>query len=448
MPQAFLIAGTHSGCGKTTITLGIMAALGKKGLQVQPFKCGPDFIDPTLHKLVTGQVSRNLDLWMCGHDFVKACFVKHGKENGISVVEGVMGLFDGGESSSAALAKVLDLPVVLVVDARSTAESMAAVVKGFETLDPQVRIAGVIFNRVGSPRHLELLSTAVKKHCQTEILGYLPREANFTIPDRHLGLHMGDEAPISTRAIDHLATTVTKHINLDRLHAISGNKSALGIAPYTGSASRAVDLHKVRVGIARDHAFCFYYEDNLDLLRNAGAEIIEFSPLADNKLPPGLDAIYLGGGYPELYAQQLSKNKDMRDAIKAWSTAGKPLYAECGGLMYLTEGITDTENRFFPLAGVYPVRARMKKGRVALGYRQALLVTDSIFGKKGQKVRGHEFHYSEIDTMDNAIERLYYLDDGRQEGYMLKNTLGSYMHLHFGFSPEIVDNFVQKCRNN
>ncbi len=448
MQQSFLIAGTHSGCGKTTLTLGIMAALRKKGLKVQPFKCGPDFIDPTLHKLVTGQVSRNLDLWMCGQDFVKSSFGKHGLNADVSVVEGVMGLFDGSESSSAALAKVLDLPVLLVVDARSTAESMAAVVKGFETLDPQVQLAGVIFNRVGSPRHLELLSAAVRQHCQTEILGYLPREVNFTIPDRHLGLHMGDEDPISRTSIDHLATAVSQHIDLERLLEFSAALPAHGhMAESSNAEKRENRTKKVRIGIARDRAFCFYYEDNLDLLRNAGAEIVQFSPLADRNLPSHLDAIYLGGGYPEMYAEKLSENTTMLDEIQTWSAAGKPLYAECGGFMYLTEGITNTENRFFPMAAVYPVRARMKKGRVALGYREAHFATTSMFGAKAQTVRGHEFHYSEIDEMPGPVARLYNLADDRQEGYLLKNTLGSYLHLHFAFSPEIADNFVRFCEN-
>lgn len=445
MKSAFLIAGTHSGCGKTTLTLGIMAALRKRGLAVQPFKCGPDFIDPTLHRLVTGKISRNLDLWMCGHDFVKGCFAQHGREADVAVVEGVMGLFDGNESSSAALAKVLDLPVVLVVDARSTAESMAAVVKGFETLDPEVRLAGVIFNRVGSPRHLELLTNAVRQHCQAEILGHLPREVDFAIPDRHLGLHMGDEDPLSPAAIKQLAAAVTRYIDLDRLQGFSGGDVDSSVSG-SGRVAYAMDTgKKIRLGLARDRAFCFYYEDNLDLLRRAGAEIIEFSPLADSHLPDNLDGIYLGGGYPELYGEQLAKNRTMLDDIRAWSAAGKPLYAECGGFMYLTEGLTDVEGRFFPMAGVYPVRARMKKGRVALGYREAQLTADSMLGGGGRKLRGHEFHYSEIDAVDSCVARCYRLGDGRQEGYQINNTLGGYLHLHFGFSPEAAANLVRFC---
>ncbi|MEN8142205.1 MAG: cobyrinate a,c-diamide synthase [Thermodesulfobacteriota bacterium] len=448
MNPAFLIAGTHSGCGKTTVTLGVMAALRKKGLTVQPFKCGPDFIDPTLHRLVTGKVSRNLDLWMCGHNFVKSCFAKYSRDADIAVVEGVMGLFDGNESSSAALAKVLGLPVVLVVDARSTAESMAAVVKGFESRDPAVNLAGVILNRVGSDRHLELLTTAIREHCRADILGYLPREVEFSIPDRHLGLHMGDDDPISQEALDKLAVAVTEHIDLDRLGNLTVANGGDCFSPEERPDPVDMDVlpsDKVRIGVARDRAFCFYYEDNLDLLVRAGAEIVEFSPLTNHSLPENLQGIYLGGGYPELYADQLSVNSGMCKSVQAWADAGKPVYAECGGFMYLTEGITDTAGKFYPLAGVFPVKARMKKGRVALGYRQAKLMDDSMLGLQNTNLRGHEFHYSEIDEMPDSVMRNFLLADGRHEGYRTKNTLGSYLHLHFGFNPQGAESFVQFC---
>ncbi|MDH3392915.1 MAG: cobyrinate a,c-diamide synthase [Desulfobulbaceae bacterium] len=440
--KGIVVAGTHSGSGKTTVTLGLMAALSRRGLAVQPFKCGPDFIDPTLHRLATGRVSRNLDCWMSGLPFVRDCFARHGAGSDIAVVEGVMGCFDGGESSSGALAKALGLPVVLVVDVRSMAESVAAVVNGFETLDPQMRLAGVIFNRVGSPRHLELLTSAVKEHCRAEVLGYLPRDTEFTIPDRHLGLHMGEEAPISEEALNKLAATVEQHIDLDRLVELAAGVSDLVSKP----AATIEKVKKVKIGIARDRAFCFYYQDNLDLLQAAGAELVEFSPLADEKLPAGLDGIYLGGGYPELYAAQLSANSLMRAAIREWSEAGKPLYAECGGFMYLTDGIVDLEGNEHPMAGVYPVKSRMKKGRTSLGYREATTTAPTFFGEAGTVLRGHEFHYSAIDPMPESVERAYRLTDGSLEGYKINNTLGGYLHLHFGFDVEVVASFVKTCR--
>ena len=441
--KGVVVAGTHSGSGKTTVTLGLMAALVKRGLSVQPFKCGPDFIDPTLHQLATGRVSRNLDLWMSGAPFVQDCFNRHAANSDIAVVEGVMGCFDGGESSSASLAKALNLPVVLVIDVRSMAESVAAIVKGFEELDPELRLAGVIFNRVGSPRHLELLTDALKTHCRAELLGYLPRDTEFTIPDRHLGLHMGEEAPLSPDSLAKLADTVSEYVNLDRLCELAcGQGESVSVSPVVTESEKKV----VRIGVARDRAFCFYYEDNLDILRQAGAELVEFSPLLDTDLPDGLDGIYLGGGYPELYAAQLAANSSMRSAIRDWSESGKPLYSECGGFMYLTEGIVDLDGNEHPMAGVYPVKARMKKGRSSLGYREATLTGSSLFGEVGTVLRGHEFHYSTIDAMPESVGRVYRLADGSGEGYQINNTLGGYLHLHFGFNVKAVQNFVNLCR--
>lgn len=441
--QGVVVAGTHSGSGKTTVTLGLMAALAKRGLRVQPFKCGPDFIDPTLHRLATGRVSRNLDCWMSSVPFVRDCFRRHVAEADIAVAEGVMGCFDGGESSSGALAKVLRLPLVLVVDVRSMAESVAAMVKGFETLDPDLQLAGVILNRVGSSRHLELLTGALQKHCRAEVLGYLPRDTDFTIPDRHLGLHMGEEAPISEEALGKLAATVEEYINLDRLIALAAVDG--GVSGPTSPLLEA-ENKKVRIGVARDRAFCFYYQDNLDILAAAGAELVEFSPLDDSALPEGLQGLYLGGGYPELYAPQLAANDSMRAVIREWSESGKPVYAECGGFMYLTQGIIDLDGNEHPMVGVYPVKSRMKKGRTSLGYRQATLSGSSFFGEAGTVLRGHEFHYSTVDALPESVERVYRLADGSAEGYRVNNTLGGYLHLHFGFNVEAAARFVNTCR--
>ncbi|MEW6593475.1 MAG: cobyrinate a,c-diamide synthase [Thermodesulfobacteriota bacterium] len=438
-----LLAGPHSGCGKTTVTLGLMAAFAQRGMKVQPFKAGPDFIDPTLHCLVTGRISHNLDPWMCGEVFVRGCFSRHGASADVSVVEGVMGLFDGGEGSAAHLAKVLGLPVILVVDARSMAESAAAVVMGFETLDPAVRLAGVILNRVGSERHLGMIENAIAAHCRAEVVGFLPREASFAIPERHLGLHMGDEAPISNEALGHLAEVVARHIDLDRLLALAATAE-----PHPVPASRNEQTGpRVRIGIARDQAFCFYYEENLALLAAAGAELVAFSPLADAALPDDLSGLYLGGGYPELYAEELAANQGLRRVVRAWSAAGRPLYAECGGFMYLSEGIVDGDGQYHPMAGVFPVAARMRQGRAALGYREATLAGDTLFGPAGTVLRGHEFHYSDIDPMPAAVGRCYRLADGREEGYLINGrTLGSYLHLHFGGTPEAAAHFVRLCR--
>ena len=447
--SAILIAGTSSGSGKTTITLGLLAALRNMGLAVQPFKCGPDFIDPGLHQLACGRVSRNLDLWMMGEPQVRKTFTASAAEADISVIEGVMGMFDGQASSSAALAKGLGVPVVLILDVRSAAESVAAVLKGFETLMPEVAPVAVILNRVASPRHLELVSGAIRQHCRAEILGYLPQSLDFAMPSRHLGLVTGEEQPISPEALAKLAATISAQVNLERLLELAAGAT---VAPGDDVPAPQADAKvRARIGVARDRAFCFYYEDNLDLLRAAGAELVFFSPLEDRCLPEGLEGLYLGGGYPELYARELSGNLGMRQAIYEWAESGRPLYAECGGFMYMTEGIVGEDVGALPMAGVFPVMARMQKKRASLGYREVRLEKASFFGPAGTVLRGHEFHYSVIDAMPDHIERIYAVTssvngENSREGYRYKNVLGGYLHLHFGFNPSMAMQFVQACR--
>ncbi|MGV1098555.1 cobyrinate a,c-diamide synthase [Thiovibrio sp. JS02] len=440
--KAFLLAGTQSGSGKTTLTLGLLAALRNKGLKVQPFKCGPDFIDPTLHRLATGVLSRNLDLWMMGEEFSRQTFARHSSGVEISLIEGVMGMFDGGDSSSARLAKALQVPVVLVLDVRSMAESAAAVVKGFESLDPAVAVGGVILNRVASERHFSLLRQAIADHCRAELLGFLPRSLDFEIPSRHLGLRMGAEAPLGAEALARLAQTVAENIDLDRLVALAG--------PAGGGAVKEEARRQVRarIGVARDAAFCFYYEENLELLESAGAELVFFSPGADRALPEGLDGLYLGGGYPELFCEELSDNRSMRESIRAFAASGRPIHAECGGFMYLCEEIVDLNGKSFPMAGVFPAKAAMQARRASLGYREVRLRKDGHFGPAGTVLRGHEFHYSAIGAMPKGIERLYAATGSGvefTEGYRLGNTLGSYIHLHFGSAPEAARAFVNLC---
>jgi len=439
-----MVAGTHSGSGKTTISLGLMAALKKKGLVVQPFKCGPDFIDPSLHKAVTGQISRNLDLWMCGKKFVRNSFAYHSRLADISLIEGVMGMFDGGDSSSAALARELNVPVVLVLDVHSMAESAAAVLKGFETMEVKVAPQAVILNKVGSNRHLKLLCKAIEEHCQSEIIGHLPRELDFSMPSRHLGLYMGDEHPITSDKLQMLGDTITKHVDLERI--ISLDKTSDRLPCYKIKKQSPTS---VRIGIARDQAFCFYYEDNLDLLEKEGAELVFFSPLNDACPPEGLDGIYIGGGYPELYSTELSANKSMRAALKKMAQEGKIIYAECGGFMYLSKGICNLDGKFFPMCEVFPVRSKMNNKRSALGYREVVLKRAGFFGPAGTELRGHEFHYSHIEDMDLGIERFYetHGSDGAA-GYRYRNVLAGYVHLHFGYTPSAAQTFITMCEKN
>ncbi|HHD63961.1 MAG TPA: cobyrinate a,c-diamide synthase [Desulfobulbaceae bacterium] len=438
-----VIAGTSSGCGKTTVTLGVMAALCKREVKVQPFKCGPDFIDPSLHRQVTGRVSRNLDVRMCGAEYVHNVFADHAPEDGISIVEGVMGLFDGGLGSAAHLAGLLDIPVLLVVDVRSAAESVAAVVKGFETFADGIRVVGVILNRVGSERHRQMIADAVQLHCRAEIIGALPRDRRITLPSRHLGLHMGTEVQLNRKR---LIEFMEKHLNLDRLQVLAAQARYSAPVNSKPEIGKAHPIHTVRLGLARDESFCFYYRDNLDMLKQAGAEIVVFSPLHDRELPADLDGLYLGGGYPELHAATLAANRSMREEINKFSESGRPVYGECGGFMYLTDSIIDFRGTEYPMAGVFPVKARMGKRLRRLGYRQVELQDDTLFGPQGTFCYGHEFHYSEIDPMPTWIERAYVLDDGRAEGYRIRNTLAGYVHLHWGRTPEAVRNFINMMK--
>jgi cobyrinic acid a,c-diamide synthase len=448
--SALLIAGTHSGCGKTTLTLAVMAALARRGMVIQPFKCGPDFIDPSLHRMVTGRISRNLDVRMCGADFVRRTFAKHAPTEGCSVVEGVMGLFDGGEGSAAFLARTLALPVILVIDVRSAAESVAAVVHGFATLDPALQVAGVICNRVGSDKHRDLVTEAIKAHCDVPIIGFLPRRDAVSIPSRHLGLHMGEEHPLRGEGLYQLVQLAEQHLDLDLLLRIAGEHHPIHPVP---AGEERIDRilngrNQVRLGVARDEAFCFYYEDNLDLLREAGAELVFFSPLEDLELPPDLQGLYLGGGYPELHAARLSANHEMRRRIQAFAQSGRPVYGECGGFMYLCRAITDLEGVEFPMVDLYPFRSTMQARLRSLGYRQPVVQQDTLLGPKGTVLHGHEFHYSTIEEGSPSVETVYRLDDGRTEGYRLYNTLAGYMHLHWGRTPEAAARFVHTCRQS
>lgn len=438
---SFIVSGTSSGSGKTTVALGLMAAFSQLGYVVQPYKCGPDFIDPGLHHLVTGTVSRNLDPWMSGESFTRKCYVTHARNCEIAIIEGVMGMFDGGISSSGSLSQILDLPGILVLDVRSMAESAAAIVKGFETLNPAAAPVGVILNRIGSDRHLQLVSDSIRAHCKAEILGHLPRSIDFSIPSRHLGLLTGDEAPIGKEAIKFLGETVRQHIDLERLVRLSQKK-----IPEISDHSPLETDSPCRIGVARDKAFCFYYEDNFDILREAGAELVFFSPLHDRLLPEDIDGIYLGGGYPELYAKELSGNESMLLALRQWIENDRAVYAECGGFMYLTRGINSLDDTYFSLVGAFPVTASMQKTRASLGYREVETRAQCCFGPAGTVLRGHEFHYSKIDTMPETIERIYQVNNGTTEGYAYRKVLGGYMHLHFGFAPQVAAEFIKYCR--
>lgn len=432
-----------------------MAALKGRGLAVAPFKVGPDFIDPGYHRLVTGVPSINLDGWICPSRFVRESFSRHAAGADIAVIEGVMGLFDGidgvSESGSTAqVAKELAAPVLLVVDARSQARSAAALVHGFASFDPALKVAGVIFNNVASANHERILSEALAAHLPDLVLiGCLPRDAALAIPSRHLGLVTAEDNPLSEAFLGHLVEVVEKHLDIEALLALGGGKAAR-VAGATDAYEEAPGkAGRVGIAVARDAAFCFMYQDNLRLLEKDGAELCYFSPLEDAALPEGISGIYLPGGYPELFASRLAANEPMKQALRAAVESGMPLYAECGGFIYLTQGVAE-ERESHDFVGVFPVRTRMLPRRKALGYREVELLQDGVIGRRGSMARGHEFHYSEMEEMPAHVERIYRVtrkgvELGR-EGYRYKNCLASYIHLHFGSSPDIATSFVGRCR--
>ncbi len=456
--NGFLIAAPQSGSGKTTVTLAIMAALMRRGMAVAPFKCGPDFIDPGYHRMVTGHPSHNLDDWMCQEGFVRQTVQRNAAGLTIVVIEGVMGLFDGigassRQGSSARIAAITGAQVVLVVNARGMAASAAALVSGFARFDPQITLAGVIFNCVGSDSHATLLKETLAAHCpDIACFGCIPRDESLVIPSRHLGLVTAEDNPLSREFIGRLADMAERCLDLDRLAGLDFGSTQPAVRTMP-AAPEEVAGPRVRIAVARDAAFCFMYEDNVRLLQEAGAELAFFSPLADALLPADINGLYLPGGYPELYAGQLETNGSMKEAIRAAVATDMPVYAECGGFVYLTEGIEASDGRALAdFVGVFPVRCRMLPRRKALGYRQIELTENVVIGAKGTTIRGHEFHYSEIGMMPDGIERCYRVS--RQgvelgvEGYRFRNCLASYIHIHFGSSSGIAAAFVAACREH
>lgn len=450
-PSAFIISGTGSSTGKTVVTLGIMEALRKRGVTVKPFKAGPDYIDPGHHSALLKRPSYNLDTWMMGKDAVKETFYGNISGTDVGIIEGVMGLFDGKdglreEGSTAHLSKLLKIPVLLVINAERMAGSVAAMLSGFERFDPKVKIKWVVFNKVGSPRHFEILRNAVTGSSKVKVLGYLPKDEALSMPERHLGLITSEELKKGAWSafLKKAGSSAEKFLDLDLLLE---EIPSIKIKPEKKAAGPKRDL--VRIAVARDEAFCFYYEENLEILKKYGAEVVFFSPLRDKKLPPDISGVYLGGGYPEFHCNTIESNIPMRADIKKRAEEGLPVYAECGGLMYLGRAIRDRAGKKFDMAGVFPWTSRMLPKRKALGYREAVLNESSPFGKG--TVRGHEYHYSEITEPPSKIKRAYGLKDREtgkdiSEGYLYKNTLASYIHLHFASNPSFAKGFVEACR--
>jgi len=455
MSARIVIAGSASSVGKTTVTVGLIAAFRARGLAVQPFKAGPDYLDPMYHTLAAGIPSRNLDSWLVPQDRLRACFVYAMRDADVAVIEGMMGLYDGldyeSETGSAAeLAKLLDAPVIVVLDVVAQARSAAATALGFLRFDPTLRLAGFICNRVGGPGHYRGVKRAIEDATGIPVLGGIPQTEAVAIPERHLGLtptgERGDLRPL----INALASLIAESCDLDALLAIARSVSPLPRTPANDAQRAAADGARPVIAVARDRAFSFYYEDNLDLLRLAGAEIAPFSPMTDTRLPDGTAGLYIGGGYPEMYAAELAANAPMRHLLRDVIEGGMPCYAECGGLMYLTGALTDSAGACHAMVGALPGNTVMGGRWPHLGYTTVRAPRDTLLLRAGEETRGHEFHYSTWVGAPPNTPHAYLLRDARgadiPEGYARGNLLASYIHLHFWSAPDLAARFVAAAK--
>jgi cobyrinic acid a,c-diamide synthase len=445
-----VVAGTASGVGKTTFTVGLVRALRSRGLKVAVFKCGPDYLDPTYHTRAAGCISHNLDGWMMGRDAVLATFARATAQADIAIIEGVMGLFDGASAteqsgSTAEIAKWLTSPVLLVVDASGIARSIAAVGRGFAEFDPEVNVAGLICNRVGGQAHLQLLREASGR---PPVLGGLPKESSAGFPERHLGLRTADETTVPDALLSRWGDLVGEWCDLDRIISIS---ATAGLLECEAAAISPGDRHAIKsiIAVAYDEAFHFYYEDNLARLERAGARLIRFSPIHDATLPVA-DGIFLGGGYPEAHAAELENNASMRRQIHAFAAAGGAIYAECGGLMYLCSELRTLDGGVHSMCGVLPARTVMCERLQALGYVEAETRRDSIFGSSGVGFRGHQFRYSRVEPLSNEIEPAFVIRRRRdgfplEEGFRIRNVIASYVHAHWASNPTMAEAMVEAC---
>ena len=432
-----LIAGTGSGCGKTTVVCAILQAIQNRGLDAAAFKCGPDYIDPMFHSEIIGTPSTNIDLFFAGERLARGLFLKHAAE--LNVIEGVMGYYDGlsmqsAHSSSWHVAQVLDAPAVLIVNGRGMALSAAAVIKGFQTMRTPHGIAGVILNRV-SPMSYPQLKRVIEQECGVRVYGYMPANEAYSLESRHLGLVTAQEVTNLKEKMQTLAKQAEMSIELDALIELMQSQPAL--EAEIPAAERMAD---VRIAVARDRAFCFYYRDNLELLEELGAELVPFSPLEEDELPE-CDGLYLGGGYPELYAEQLSRNTAMREAVKRAVLSGLPTIAECGGFMYLTDRIEDWE-----MAGVIHTACRDLKKLVRFGYAEFCANKHSLLLAQGDTVRGHEFHHWDAEQPGNDLTGKKQTGQSWQCAYTMDTLYAGYPHLYFWSNPGMARRWIRRCR--
>lgn len=441
----FIIAGTNSGCGKTTVTLGILHSLLKKELKTAAFKVGPDYIDPSYHKAITGKPGCNLDSWMMSEETIFRLISKNMEQADIGVIEGVMGLYDGisgneyPKGSSAHIAEILEIPVILVVNAKGLAQSIIPIINGFKTHTKKVKFLGVILNHVGSDSHYEMLKQLIEDDCKLPCFGFV-KKLGFKLPERHLGLIPFQELDDSNLKLKEIAENIDVDLIL--------KESAENSISLKTSAKKEKRTYNLTIAVARDDVFSFYYEDNLDVLKEHGVQLKNFSPITDKSLPENIDGIYFGGGFPEIFAKELLSNKTIMGDIRKKFKNNIPIYAECGGLIYLFETLIDHDNNKQNMVGLIKGTVKMENKKQALGYYEAKLNDSSL-----PLLRGHQFRYSRVINMDDPdTVPLYKVKKPSEknwnaEGYRKQNLMASYLHLHFRDQMEFVHYFLEKCKN-
>ncbi|MFZ7103281.1 MAG: cobyrinate a,c-diamide synthase [Peptococcaceae bacterium] len=445
-----IVVGACQGrSGKTTFTLGLLQALKKRGLKVQPFKKGPDYIDPSWLTYAAGVECRNLDAFMMDRSALLDTFIANSLDKSISVVEGAMGLFDGldveGSGSTAEIAFMIKAPVILVVNCQRMTRSVAALVNGVVNFDPRIKIAGVILNNVARTRHKDILTASIEKYCQVPVVGIIPKSKDILIPDRHLGLVPANEQEELLNAVDHLSRLIAENVNIDKLLEIAGNAGLL--EEYTGNNGWPSTGQKVTVGVLKDKVFSFYYPENIEALEKKGAEVVFIDSLQDHSLPV-IDCLYIGGGFPEMFAAQLEENAKLRKAIKNAAEDGLPIYAECGGLMYLSRKICWDEN-CKEMVGILPFDIRMEKKPQGHGYTIHKVLAGNPFLPAGLEIRGHEFHNSKAVNFTDGCPR-FALEvirgkgiTGKADGIIYKNVFAAYNHLHAASVPEWAEGIIK-----
>ena len=442
-----VLAGVSSGVGKTTVVTGLLRVLRDQGLAVQPFKVGPDYIDPGFHEKAAGRDSYNLDTWLVPEERLVSTFCTLAGDADLSVIEGVMGLFDGGAagvSSTAHIARLLQAPVVLVMNCRSMGQSAAAVALGYREYAPDVEIAGVILNQLGSDNHEQIIREAMAG-IGMPVLGALHRTDALQTPERHLGLTPVTETETDA-LIAHMAETVGAGLDLAAIRSVAESAPAL----FPETEETAGEKAPVRIGVAKDEAFTFYYPTSLSALAEKGAELVPFSPLADETIPD-VDGLLFGGGFPEMFLEKLAANVSLKTSIRNARDAGMPIFAECGGLMYLCREIFDFEEKEYEMVGLVPAVCRMQKKLQRVGYVTAKALCESILAQAGETLRGHEFHFSTMEPDASDFPWAYELMGSRQkeahrEGYAAGAVLASYLHINFDGSPAAADRFLSACR--